>query len=135
MADKEDAKKAAKEAEKKAAEAKAAEKKAKEEKKGKKKVKKSDVHLPPVLELAYSMPVFLLVAMNVVVAGLSYVSGASLMEIFVRMLVTTFALGLVLWLLVWLLSSYYTPTNIQNNQNEHTGSNDAGMNHQDFSNF
>lgn len=108
MSEKDVAKKAAKAAEKKPdkkEEAKTA--------KPAKAAKPQKMHLPPALELAYSLPVFLLVLMDVVMAAISYLSGASLIEIFLRVLVTTLAMGFVLWLIVYLFTRQYTPEKLK----------------------
>lgn len=113
MSEKDVAKKAAKAAEKKPDKKEAAKTAPAKLEKPAKAAKPQKMHLPPALELAYSLPVFLLVLMDVVMAAISYLSGASLIEIFLRVLVTTLAMGFVLWLIVYLFTRQYTPEKLK----------------------
>ena len=64
--------------------------------------------LPLLMEMAFSLPVFIIVIMDVVVAALSYQAGAGLVYIFLRVVVTTVGLGALLWLVTYQFSSVFT---------------------------
>ncbi len=61
--------------------------------------------LPFLLELVFSSSFLVLLLVDLAVAAFSWVGGASLMDIFIRVVVSTFAMGLVLWLLAWQMSN------------------------------
>lgn len=73
----------------------------------KKAAKKTATSLPLLLELAYSLPVFILILMDVVVGALSYGAGATWLDIFIRVVVTTVVLGGILWLATYQFSSVF----------------------------
>jgi hypothetical protein len=70
--------------------------------KKKAKEKKVDtVELPMLVEIAFTFSGILLVAVSLVVAAISFITGAAPLEIFLRTLVTIMAMGGVLWLFNW----------------------------------
>jgi hypothetical protein len=87
----------------KAEEAKA---KAKKEKKGKaEKPKAEAVELPILVEIGFTFSGILLLATVLIVAGISFVSGASLLDIFLRTLVSIAGMGGLLFLFNWQFST------------------------------
>ena len=75
------------------------------EKKPKAKPANDEVELPMLIEIGYTFAGILLVAVAVIVAAVSMVSGASLVQIFLRTLVTVVVMGVVLWLFTWQFST------------------------------
>lgn len=70
-----------------------------EEKKNKKEKKtKEKVQLPIFLELVYSFALIFTILFALVVAGMSYLSGATWMDVFVRTAITILSTGLLLWI-------------------------------------
>jgi len=55
--------------------------------------------LPFFVEVGFTLPAIFLVLTDLAVAGVSFMSGASWLDIFIRTAVTTVSVGLVLWLL------------------------------------
>ncbi|MAT42948.1 MAG: hypothetical protein CL609_11440 [Anaerolineaceae bacterium] len=70
-----------------------------EEKKNKKEKKpKERVQLPIFLELVYSFALIFTILLALVVAGMSYLSGAKWLDVFVRTAITILSTGLLLWI-------------------------------------
>jgi cation transport ATPase len=80
-----------------------AEKKPKKEKA--KKQKDQNFELPLLVEIGFSFAGIFLVLVNLVVAYISFTSGATWTDIFLRVVVTTIAVGFVLWMLVMNISN------------------------------
>ncbi len=75
--------------------------------------------LPVLLEMAFSLPVFIVIVMDIVVAALSYLAGAGVVYIFLRVVVTTVGLGALLWLVAYQFSSVLKqPAQANSNQRE-----------------
>jgi hypothetical protein len=68
-------------------------------KKAKEKAKKDNdnVPLPFLVEFAITFSTAFLIVADLAIAGLSFLSGASLMDILIRTAVTTIVLGMLLW--------------------------------------
>ena len=74
---------------------------AKEKKPKGKAAKEEAVELPMLVEIGYTFSGILLVFVALAVAVVSLISGASLIEIFLRTLISVVVLGCVLWLFTW----------------------------------
>jgi hypothetical protein len=59
----------------------------------------SEPELPLLVELGFTFPAIFLILVDLMVVGISYVSGASWLDIFIRLVVTTVSVGAVLTLL------------------------------------
>ncbi len=55
--------------------------------------------LPLLVELGFTFPAIFLLLLDLMVAGISFVSGATWLDIFIRTVVTTLSVGVVLGLL------------------------------------
>ncbi len=75
-----------------------------EEKKNKK-GKNSKVQLPIFLELVYSFALIFTILLALVVAGMSYLSGAKWLDVFVRTAITILSTGLLLWIFSLMISN------------------------------
>lgn len=69
-----------------------------------KKEGKGHGRLPILLEFVFSISTLLLLCVALIVAGLSYLSGASILDIFLRAVISTVVLGIILWLISYHLS-------------------------------
>jgi hypothetical protein len=69
------------------------------------KSKEPEVELPVMVEMAFRLPILLILAVDGIMVVLSYTSGASWEDIFIRVVVTTILMGGVLLLISWNLSS------------------------------
>lgn len=63
-----------------------------------KKTKEQPVELPLLVEVGFSFSVIFLMLFDALVAYISFISGASWYDIFMRVIVSTIAMGFVLWL-------------------------------------
>ena len=63
--------------------------------------KEEAVELPMLVEIGYTFSGILLVFVAIAVAAVSWVSGASLIEIFLRTMISVVVMGCVLWLFTW----------------------------------
>ncbi|MDR3578314.1 MAG: hypothetical protein P4L50_31010 [Anaerolineaceae bacterium] len=70
----------------------------------KKKVSSNHLHLPLLVEFAFSVSLLVLLLADLSIAAISFVSGANYLDIALRTVVTTIVLGVVLWLLTGRLS-------------------------------
>lgn len=64
-----------------------------------KKNKKEKVQVPIFLELVYSFALIFTILLALIVAGSSYLSGATLLDVFIRTAITILSTGLLLWIL------------------------------------
>lgn len=62
------------------------------------KTKEQPVELPLLVEVGFSFSVVFLMLLDALVAYISFISGASWYDIFMRVIVSTIAMGFVLWL-------------------------------------
>jgi hypothetical protein len=83
----------------------AAEKKKKVKQPKKAKPVVETLELPFMVELAFTFSAILLLAVNLAVVVVSFLSGATLLDIFIRVLATTGGMGLILWLFTWQFST------------------------------
>jgi hypothetical protein len=77
--------------------------KAGKDRKGKK--KEDAVQLPMLVEFAFTFSVILIILLDLIVAAISFISGARLLDIVIRTGVATLTMGGLLWLLSWQLST------------------------------
>jgi len=77
----------------------------KEKKPKAKPVKEEAVELPMLVEISYTFSGILLVFSALAVAFVSWASGASLIQVFVRTLISVVVMGCVLWLFTWQFST------------------------------
>ena len=70
-----------------------------------KKVNKQEVKLPVFLEVVFSFAVILTVLSALAVALVSFLSGAELIDIFIRTAVTILSIGILLWVFSLLVSN------------------------------
>lgn len=70
-----------------------------------KKQKELPVELPLLVEIGFSLSGIFLMLVDALVAYISFVSGASWIDIFMRVVVSTVTVGFVLWLLSMNLSN------------------------------
>jgi uncharacterized membrane protein YqjE len=70
-----------------------------------KKQKDEPVELPLLVEIGFSFSTVFLILVDVLVAWVSYTAGANWLAIFTRVVVTTVALGFILWLLTMNISN------------------------------
>ena len=70
----------------------------------------NSTHPPLMLELAFSLPVFILIVMDIVVAVLSFMAGSAALSILIRVVITTVVLGVILWLVTYQVTTGYMQT-------------------------
>jgi hypothetical protein len=69
------------------------------------KEKKSEIELPMLVEIAFTFSGIMLISVSLMVAAISFISGAAALEIFLRTLVSTIVMGGMLWLFNWQFST------------------------------
>ena len=62
------------------------------------------IRLPIMMEFVFSLSPMLLICVALVVAGLSYISGANIIDIFLRTVISTLVIGIVLWFISYQVS-------------------------------
>ncbi len=60
---------------------------------------KETIQLPVFLELVYSFALIFTILIALMVAGMSYLSGATWLDVFIRTAITILSTGLLLWVL------------------------------------
>ncbi len=71
----------------------------------KKKKETDNIHLPVLVEFAFSFSIIILIIFSLSIIGISFLMGSSLLDLVVRTSVATLALGGLLMVIAWQISS------------------------------